>query len=133
MKEPHIRYARTSDGVNIAFWTLGEGEPLVCMPLTIWGTCQLEWEWPEWRAWYERLASTRMLIRYDWRGTGLSDRHVSDLSSATPLLDLDAVIERLGIQTFRLLGNYMVAPSALTYTAQHRERVSAPLLWCPVV
>ncbi len=29
--EPRIQYARTSDGVNIAYWTLGKGDPLVFM------------------------------------------------------------------------------------------------------
>ena len=28
--EPRIQYAKTADGVSIAFWTLGEGMPLVC-------------------------------------------------------------------------------------------------------
>jgi hypothetical protein len=27
--EPRIQYAKTKDGVSIAFWTLGEGELLV--------------------------------------------------------------------------------------------------------
>ncbi len=27
--EPRIQYAKTSDGVSIAFWTMGEGMPLV--------------------------------------------------------------------------------------------------------
>ena len=27
--EPRIQYAQTKDGVSIAFWTLGEGEPQV--------------------------------------------------------------------------------------------------------
>ena len=27
--EPHIQYAKTTDGVSIAYWTLGEGEPMV--------------------------------------------------------------------------------------------------------
>ena len=29
MAEPRIQYAKTSDGVSIAYWTLGEGEPPV--------------------------------------------------------------------------------------------------------
>ena len=29
MTEPQIQYAKTSDGVNIAFATYGEGRPLV--------------------------------------------------------------------------------------------------------
>jgi hypothetical protein len=27
--EPRIQYAKTADGVSIAFWTLGQGPPLV--------------------------------------------------------------------------------------------------------
>ena len=30
--EPRIQYAKTSDGVNIAFWELGEGPTLVYLP-----------------------------------------------------------------------------------------------------
>ena len=31
--EPRIQYAKTSDGVNIAYWTLGSGgTPLVLLP-----------------------------------------------------------------------------------------------------
>ncbi len=32
--EPHIQYAQTKDGVSIAFWTLGQGMPLVHMRMT---------------------------------------------------------------------------------------------------
>ena len=31
--EPRIQYAKTEDCVSFAYWTLGEGEPLVLMPL----------------------------------------------------------------------------------------------------
>ena len=27
--EPRIQYAKTKDGVSIAYWTMGEGQPLV--------------------------------------------------------------------------------------------------------
>ncbi|GAF91604.1 unnamed protein product, partial [marine sediment metagenome] len=53
--EPRIQYAQTADGVSIAFWTLGEGMPLVHMPL-IFSHIQMEWQLPECRRWYERLA-----------------------------------------------------------------------------
>ena len=41
--EPRIQYAKTSDGVSIAFWTLGEGMPLVHTPFTF-GHIQMEWQ-----------------------------------------------------------------------------------------
>ena len=33
--KPRIQYAETKDGVSIAFWTLGEGSPLVSHLLSI--------------------------------------------------------------------------------------------------
>ena len=74
MAEPRIQYAKTSDGVSIAFWTIGEGMPGVTMPAGPLSHIQLEWQWPEWRHFYERVTAKRMLVRYDGRGTGLSER-----------------------------------------------------------
>ena len=75
--EPRIQYAQTADGVSIAFWTLGEGMALVHMPF-LFSHIQLEWQMPETRRWYERLSQNRKLVRYDGRGTGLSERDVAD-------------------------------------------------------
>ena len=41
--EPRIQYAKTADGVSIAFWTLGEGQPLVQMSSLPFSHIQLEW------------------------------------------------------------------------------------------
>ena len=81
--EPRIQYAQTADGVSIAFWTLGEGEPLVYIAGGPWNHIEL-WQVPECHRWYERLAQKRMLVRYDLRGTGLSERTVSDYSVDAP-------------------------------------------------
>ena len=70
--EPRIQYAQTADGESIAFWTLGEGMPLALMPPIPWSHIQLEWQDPEGRRWYERLAEKRKLVRYDGRGSGLA-------------------------------------------------------------
>ena len=49
--QPRIRYAITVDGVSIAFWTLGKGEPLVYMAGGPWGHVEL-WDILECRQWY---------------------------------------------------------------------------------
>ncbi len=51
--EPRIQYAQTKDGVSIAFWTLGEGVPLVHMPWIPFSHTQLDWQIPRFRKWYE--------------------------------------------------------------------------------
>ncbi|MCH7697952.1 MAG: adenylate/guanylate cyclase domain-containing protein [Chloroflexi bacterium] len=127
--EPRIQYAKTEDGVSIAYWTLGEGPPLVLLPE---GFChtQLEWQIPEIRGWYERLAQTRQLIRYDSRGFGLSQREVADLPADWLRLDLEAVVGRLELERFALFAPVHAGPAAIMYTVEHQERVSHLVLWC---
>jgi len=129
--EPRIQYAKTADGVSIAFWTLGEGTPYVQMPNLPYSHIQLEWQEPGWRRWYERLADKRKLIRYDGRGSGLSDRNVADYSVDAQMLDLEAVVERLGVQRFVLAPLAVGGSIGIAYAARHPEAVSHLVLWCP--
>ena len=127
--EPRIQYAKTSDGVSIAYWTLGEGSPLVHMPSHPADHFQLEWEIPEARAFFERLAASRMLIRYDGRRMGMSQHNVSDYSLDALMLDVEAVVDRLGLQRFALWASGTSGPVALAYAARHPEQVSHLILW----
>jgi pimeloyl-ACP methyl ester carboxylesterase/DNA-binding CsgD family transcriptional regulator len=127
--QPRIRYAITSDGVSIAFWTLGEGEPLVYMAGGPWGHIEL-WDILECRRWYERLAQERMLVRYDIRGTGYSERVVSDHSLDALVADVEAVVDRLDLGRFDIFGAFDAGPVAIAYAARHPERVSHLILWC---
>jgi class 3 adenylate cyclase len=126
--EPRIQYAQTKDGVSIAFWTLGEGTPVVSIP---WfpSHAQLRWKVPEMRRLNERMAQGRRLISYDSRGTGLSDRDVTDFSLDAFMLDLDAVVGHLELERFALMGTLHTGMAAIVYAARHPERVTRLLLW----
>ncbi len=127
--EVPIRYAQTADGVNIAFWTLGAGKPLVYMAGAPW--CHVELlQVSECVRWYEQLAEERLLVRYDVRGTGLSDREIEDHSLSAQLLDLEAVIDAIGLDKFAVFGAASAGPVAIAYAAAHPERVSSLVLWC---
>src|SRR3972149_5670329 len=128
--EPRIQYAKTTDGVSIAFWTLGEGMPLVHMPTIPTSPLEVEWQNPGYRSWYERLATNRKLVRYDGRGSGLSDRDVAGYSVDTHILDLEAVVDRVGLERVALFALLHAGPVAVVYAARHPERVSRLLLWC---
>ena len=124
-----IRYAKTADEINIALWTLGSGDPLVYMAGAPW--CHVELlQIPECRRWYERLAQNHMLVRYDVRGTGLSEREVTDLRLDAQLLDLEAVIEFQGLDEFCLFAAASAGPIAIAYAARHHDRVLRLVLWC---
>ena len=130
MMEPRIQYARASDGVNIAFWAINSGAPLVCGPMTPFSHVQLEWQIPDCRRWYELLAGERMLVRYDGRGTGLSDRDATDYSLNAAVLDLEAVVDRLALERFVLFGAVDGGMPVIAYAARNPERVSHLILWC---
>ena len=127
--EPRIQYATTADGVSIAFWTLGEGPPLICLPMIPTSHVELEWQTQESRKMYERLAAGRMIVRYDNRGSGLSDRVVSDYSPEALVLDLEAVVGRLHLEQFALMGVHRSGTIAMAYTAANPEKVTRLILW----
>jgi pimeloyl-ACP methyl ester carboxylesterase len=131
MNEPRIQYAKTSDGVSIAFWTLGQGMALLDMPRVPFSHILLEWQIPEMRRWYEQLSEQTMLVRYDARGLGLSDRGVDDFTLDSLLLDVEAVADRLELNRFALLGNVISGAAAIAFAARFPERVSHLLLWSP--
>jgi class 3 adenylate cyclase len=128
--EPRLQYAKTTDGVSIAFYALGEGMPLVYLPAIPWSHIQLEWQGRRFRDWSQRLAQRRMLVRYDGRRTGLSDRDVADYSLDAHVLDLEAVVGRLRLERIGLLAEIHSGPVAIAYAARNPERVSHLILWC---
>jgi pimeloyl-ACP methyl ester carboxylesterase len=68
------------------------------------------------------------LVRYDERGTGLSDRDVADFSFDAFVRDLETVVDDCGLQRFALLGISQGAPVAIAYAVRHPERVSRLIL-----
>jgi DNA-binding CsgD family transcriptional regulator/pimeloyl-ACP methyl ester carboxylesterase len=128
--EPGVRFARTTDGGSVAFWELGAGPALLHLPWLPWGHAQLECHDPELSLWYERLSSVCRLIRYDGRGSGLSDWEAEDYGVGTQVSDMEAVVDRLGLDRFAVLASLNMGPAAITLAAKHPDRVSCLLLWC---
>ena len=129
MAEPRIRYCRTVDGVSIAFWSIGQGEPIIDAghPPT---HCEMEWRLAPVRAWYERFAARHQFIRFDSRGTGLSAREIDEYSLDTMVRDLEAVVDTLAVDRFTLVGGMNSGVSSIAYAALHPDRVPRLILWC---
>jgi pimeloyl-ACP methyl ester carboxylesterase/DNA-binding CsgD family transcriptional regulator len=123
-----IRFCASGDGTRIAFATAGEGPPLV--RVNNWFThLELDWANPVWRHWTEALAEKRTLVRFDSRGSGLSDRDATDFSLDALVSDLEAVVDALELRRFPLVGLCQGGAIAVAYAARHPERVSRLVLY----
>ncbi len=125
---PRIKSARARDGVEISYYALGRGAPLVYLPWGITSHLTLEWQHREQRHWLKRLATKRRVVRLDHRGTGLSNRRAA-FTVQGGVHDIDAVTRQEGLQRFALLGQLHSAVPAILYASQFPERVSHLVLW----
>lgn len=125
-----IHFCTSSDNARIAYARSGGGPPLV--KTAGWLThLEQEWENPVWHHWLSELSSQHTLVRYDPRGSGLSDRNVDDvdLGMDTWVRDLEAVVDAAGLERFPLLGGCQGGPVAIAYAVRHPKRVSRLILF----
>jgi class 3 adenylate cyclase/pimeloyl-ACP methyl ester carboxylesterase len=77
---------------------------------------------------FEAIASKFTLVRFDHRGTGLSDRNVDDLSLEARVRDLDAVCRRLDAPAVGIISVLTGAFPTLAYAADNPKQVSRVVL-----
>lgn len=134
MLEPRIQYTRTSDGVNLAYTSFGEGGvPVIALRPPQLSHIGLEFDLPFQTRYheFERMAETTQVVRFDTRGAGLSDRGVADISLEARIRDIDAVADRLGLGRFAIQANLHACSWAIAYAAERPERVSHLILHQP--
>ncbi|MCH7697901.1 MAG: adenylate/guanylate cyclase domain-containing protein [Chloroflexi bacterium] len=125
--EQQVEYCTTSDGVRIAYASVGEGCPLIVVPG--WLT-HLHYTWEEAaQAFWKQLARQRRVVRYDGRGMGLSQRDPADYSLDARIKDLEAVIDVLGSESVELLGMSEGGPTAIAFAVRNPDRVQKLILY----
>jgi pimeloyl-ACP methyl ester carboxylesterase len=132
MQVPPLRYAKTSDGVNIAYFDVGDGPPVV-FASGIYGDAYL----------YRRgfpsvtrfvdviLGAGWRVVLYDIRGMGASDKPVERLDLDARVKDLEAVVGALGLSRFALAALDLGCVTAIAYAASHGDGVSRLILLEP--
>jgi pimeloyl-ACP methyl ester carboxylesterase/DNA-binding CsgD family transcriptional regulator len=118
-----IRFARSADGVGIAYAVHGSGPPLLVDACWL-SHLQFDWQSPVWRHYLVELGRIATVIRYDERGHGLSDRGTTDHSLEARVGDLEAVADHAGLDRFALLAMAQGGPVAIEYAARHPERLT---------
>src|SRR5437016_6211329 len=100
MQTPPVQYVTTSDGLSIAYAVSGSGVPLVFLPGAF-DHVQLAWEFPRLQAWLGGLSERFQLIQFDPRGSGMSDRRLSEEHAQEDYQkDIEAVVARLRLDRF---------------------------------
>ena len=123
-----IHFCTAADGTRLAYACVGSGPPLV--RAAHWIThLDYDWQSPVWHHWLVGLARGRTLVRYDERGCGLSDHDPTEQSLDAWVLDLETVVDDLGLDRFPLLGVSQGGAVAVAYAARHPERVSRLVLY----
>ncbi|MFQ5417813.1 MAG: adenylate/guanylate cyclase domain-containing protein [Myxococcota bacterium] len=117
-----------SGNVSLAYGVQSEkGPPLIYTPGAF-SHLVLDETWPPFARFYQRLASFSRLVRWDRRGTGLSDQSAEIVPLAEQLDDLDAIRRAAGIERATLVGYSHGGALATLYAAEHPERVERLVL-----
>lgn len=122
-----IRVFTSFDGTQIAYATSGMGSPIVEAAHYM-SHLELEWESPIYRHLLREFMRNHMLIRYDERGTGMSDWDIEDHSFEAWVKDLEALVKVTDADKFPLFGKSQAGAVAVAYAAQHPEKVSHLIL-----
>lgn len=125
--EQKIRIMSSFDGTKIAYAVSGEGSPFIEVAHFM-SHLEYEWKSPVYRHLLREFMRNHMLIRYDQRGTGLSDWNVEDQSFEAWVRDVEALVEVTRVKRFPLFGKSMAGTVALAYAARHPEKVSHLIL-----
>ncbi|TPI55830.1 alpha/beta fold hydrolase [Mesorhizobium sp. B3-1-7] len=124
---PTTRYVKSA-GINIAYQVTGEGLiDLIYVPGWV-SNLDLAWGSPRFAHVLKRLGTFSRLIRFDKRGTGLSDRNVGLPTLEERMEDVRAVLDAVGSTRAVLFGSSEGGPMCMLFATTYPERTSALVL-----
>jgi len=124
---PEVQYAKSGD-VNIAYQVTGDGPfDLVFVPGYV-THIELAWSLPSFGSFIEDLSKFSRLIRFDKRGTGMSDRVSGAPTLETRMDDVRAVMDAVGSQRAAFYGLSEGAAMSILFAATYPERTAALVL-----
>ncbi len=123
-----VSYAKSGD-VNVAYEITGGGEFDLVLVAGFFSHLAIGWEHPDHAAFLERLGSFARLIRFDKRGTGLSDRAVGLPDLETRMDDVRAVMDAAGSERAVLFGYSEGGPMSALFAATYPERTRALVVY----
>jgi pimeloyl-ACP methyl ester carboxylesterase/DNA-binding CsgD family transcriptional regulator len=123
-----ISFLKDRRGRSIAYARFGRGRPLVCDTGFI-SHLEAQWEYPPYRRFFEALAVSHDVIRFDLPGIGLGDRADEVVEFEDDIGVLEDLVDGLGLEDFDLFGASQAAVVMVAYAARHPERVGRLVLF----
>ena len=126
-----VRYT-ISDGLHIAFQVSGrtdEAAPDIVLIPGFVSHLELDWAHPTHAHFLHRLGALGRLIRFDKRGSGMSDRPPGVPDLETRMHDVLSVMDAVGSTRAVLFGYSEGGPMAVLMAAAHPERVTSLVLY----
>jgi len=121
--DQQVEFFTTSDSVRIAYSIGGQG-PVLVRTIHWLNHLDFEWKTPLRRQWLSEVMRHHTLVRYDQRGSGLSDWNVSDFSFERTVQDFEELVDAAGLEKFSILGGCQGAAVGIAYASRHPERVN---------
>jgi pimeloyl-ACP methyl ester carboxylesterase len=128
MELPETRYARSGD-VSVAYQAFGEGPPDLIWVSGVISNVEYQWAEPRFAGFLRRMGSFARVIRFDKRGTGLSDGVGGMPTLEQRMDDVRAVLDDAGSERAIVLGAVEGSPIAILFAATYPERTLALVLY----
>lgn len=122
------RYATNRDA-HLAYQVIGQGRVDLIMAPGFISHLEMQWESVPYRRFVRRLAGIGRVIRYDKRGTGLSDPVIRIPTLKQRSEDLEAVMDAAGSDRAVLFGYSEGGPTSMLFAASHPKRVLGLILY----
>ena len=129
MQLRQTRYARRSDGVNIAYQLFGSGPPSLVFCWGWMSHLDLQWTDSAMAGFFERLGRFCQVLVFDKPGTGVSDpiAHVPTLEERVE--DVRTLMDTAGLERAAILGESEAGPVAATFAATYPERIESLIIF----
>jgi pimeloyl-ACP methyl ester carboxylesterase/DNA-binding winged helix-turn-helix (wHTH) protein len=118
-----VSFCRAADGTRLAMAAVGSGPVLVKTGSWL-NHLEFDWESPVFSPLLHSLARHSHLVRFDARGSGLSDWDIGEAPTFDDMVsDLETVVDAMALEQFSLFGISQGAAIAISYAARHPQRV----------
>jgi pimeloyl-ACP methyl ester carboxylesterase len=128
MELPDTQYARTREG-EVAYQVYGDGPVDLVAVGGPAAHLEVAWENAEAARYLERLGSFARAVRFDRRGTGLSDPLSTPPALEDQADDLDVVMDAVGLERAALLGEGDAGRLCALFAATRPDRVTKLVLY----